>query len=115
MRPFGLALMIGLVLGASLPARAASFDCAKARGADERAICRHPRLNDQDVRLGEVYSIASRFLGMGARDALREQQAAWLRARKRCGDNVPCLRRAYDRRLGELRGVLEKAYQLGPI
>jgi len=102
-------------LAATSSSRAASFDCGKAHLADEIAICRDPALNDQDVRVGVLFEITLHFLAMGARDEARDRQKQWLAERSRCGSDVACLRRAYDQRLGELQGVLERAYGLGPL
>src|SRR3954447_3593569 len=116
-RASGYAAAVGLLisLAATSSSRAASFDCGKARLADEIAICRDPALNDQDVRVGLLFDITLHFLAMGARDEARDRQKQWLAERSRCGSDVTCLRRAYDQRLGELQGVLERAYGLGPL
>ncbi|MBF6036161.1 hypothetical protein H8F23_23165 [Pseudomonas sp. P155] len=57
-------LMIG---GAS---HAASFDCERAKAADEKAVCAHRALNDMDVSMALLYKLDRRFLPMGGRDAL---------------------------------------------
>lgn len=96
-------------------AAAASFDCTRVRAPDERAICGDRLLNDQDVRLSVVYDTILHFLGMGARDAVRERQVQWLEERRHCGGDRACLREAYARRLRELQTILDKAYALGPL
>ena len=96
-------------------ATAASFDCTRARAPDERAICGDRVLNDQDVRLSVIYDTILHFLGMGARDAVRERQAQWLEERRHCGADRVCLREAYAQRLRELQTILDKAYALGPL
>lgn len=85
------------------PAAAASFDCARARAPDERAICADRALNDQDVRLATWLDALGRIQLMGANGVMRDDQRAWLAARRRCGADRACLARAYDRRLGALR------------
>lgn len=113
--PFGA---IGLALAASLfaaPALAASFDCARARTADERAVCADRALNDADVRVAQLYGITRHFLAMGARGAEIDAQRAWLAERRRCGARRVCLRRLYARREAELNRILERAYTLGPL
>lgn len=110
--------LIGLALAAAslaAPALAASFDCARARGPDERAICADRALNDADVRLAQLFGIVRHFLAMGARGAEIDAQHAWLAERRRCGANRPCLRRLYARREAELTRILERAYTLGPL
>jgi uncharacterized protein len=96
-------------------ASAASFDCRRARQPDERAICRDPGLDDQDVRVAVLYEVSSHFLAMGARGALVEEQRRWIAARRRCGADRACLRRSYATRLKQLNGILERAYALGPL
>lgn len=100
---------------AALPASAASFDCGKARAADERAICANRALNDQDVRVDQLYGITRHLVPMGGRDAIIGEQRAWLRSRHACGANTACLAKSYDRRLAELNRVMERVYQQGPF
>lgn len=110
----GLAALLPLVLAS--PLAAASFDCTHARAADEKAICADRSLNDRDVRMALLFDLDQRFLPMGGRDALRRGQAAWLLDRRQCGANIACLSRSYDRRIGELRGVIdERVYPKGPF
>jgi uncharacterized protein len=104
-----------LVAAAATPAAAASFDCGKARTADERAICADRALNDQDVRVDQLYGITRHLVPMGGRDAIIGDQRAWLKNRHACGANRACLARSYDRRLAELNRVMQRVYQQGPF
>ncbi|MGR4862228.1 lysozyme inhibitor LprI family protein [Caulobacter sp. LARHSG274] len=111
-------IMIGLVLAAALApamAQAASFDCDRARAADEKAICASRPLNDKDVRMALLYEINRKTLAMGGREALEDAQHQWLRERRSCGPRRACLDRAYDRRLDELQRGLERIYRNGPF
>ncbi|PVM72940.1 lysozyme inhibitor LprI family protein [Caulobacter radicis] len=111
-----LSIAVALVsLGFAGAAHAASFDCAKARRADEKAICADRTLNDKDVRMALLYDINKRTMGMGARGALMDGQQAWLNDRAGCKANRMCLARAYDRRLGELERSMERIYRAGPF
>ena len=94
---------------------AASFDCAKARAPDEKAICANLALNDKDVRMSVLYDVNRHTLAMGGRGAMEDAQRQWLRDRKNCGANRACLNRAYDRRLGELERSLDRIYRNGPF
>lgn len=94
-----------LALLAPLAAGAASFDCAKARAADEKAVCDHPALNDKDVEMATKYQFLKGLFAMGARGALQDSQQAWLKTRRQCAGSVSCLNSAYDRRLRELDKV----------
>ena len=110
-------LLTALVLAAAAatPAAAASFDCGKARAADERAICANRALNDQDVRVDQLYGITRHLVPMGGRGAIMDDQRAWLKSRRACGANQACLARSYDRRLVELNQVMERVYRQGPF
>jgi uncharacterized protein len=110
-------VLVLAVMGASLamPAAAASFDCRKARTTDEKAICANRDLNDQDVRVDQMYGVTRHLVPMGGRGAIMDDQRAWLQARKTCGANQACLRRSYDKRLGELNKVMDRVYSQGPF
>jgi uncharacterized protein len=86
---------------AALAAPAASFDCAKAGTAAEKAICQDARLSELDRALGEAY--AARL----AREAgVRQQQRAWLKARDAgCGGDRACLTAFLRARLEWMRGA----------
>lgn len=109
-----LALTAVCAAGA-MPASAASFDCRKARSSDERAICANRDLNDQDVRMGQLYDITRHLVPMGGRGAIMDDQRAWLSARKSCGGNQACLARSYDQRIRQLNTVMDRVYSQGPF
>ena len=115
MRRLILALVLTAASAGALPAAAASFDCRKARTADEKAICANRDLNDQDVRVDQMYGITRHLVPMGGRDAIMDDQRAWLKARRTCGADQACLRRSYDRRLRELNTVMDRVYRQGPF
>lgn len=94
-----------LALLAPLTAGAASFDCARASAADEKAICGHLALNDKDVEMTTKYQFLKGLFAMGARGALQDSQQAWLKSRRQCAGSVSCLNKAYDKRLRELDTV----------
>jgi uncharacterized protein len=113
-------LIPALVLAAACaavapPASAASFDCRKARTADEKAICANRDLNDQDVRMDQLYNITRHLVPMGGRDAIMDQQYRWLKARRTCGANQACLARSYNQRIAELNTVMDRVYHQGPF
>jgi uncharacterized protein len=111
---FILALTAVCATGA-MPAAAASFDCAKARKADEKAICANRDLNDQDVRVDQLYGITRHLVPMGGRGAIMDDQRAWLTKRGSCGANRTCLVRSYDQRLRQLNTVMDRVYSQGPF
>nr|WP_191909527.1 lysozyme inhibitor LprI family protein [Burkholderia pseudomallei] len=106
------ALGAALAFGA-LSARAASFDCAHAANAAERAICGTPALGELDVRMAAYYEMLQNARpadeGMAYRefrDALRDEQQRWRqRTRDACGARIDCLTNAYTARIAALRGV----------
>jgi uncharacterized protein len=96
-------------------AQAASFDCNRARTADEKAICANRPLNDKDVRMVLLFDITQRLVPMGSRDAIRDSQRAWLVQRRTCGASLACLNTAYDRRIAALNRVMDRVYSAGPF
>jgi uncharacterized protein len=106
---------LALTLAVPVVANAASFDCARARTPDEKAICANVALNDKDVRMSVLYDINKRTLAMGGRGALQDSQQEWLRDRRKCGANRACLNRAYDKRLDELDRSMERIYRNAPF
>ncbi|MDX9677892.1 lysozyme inhibitor LprI family protein [Pseudomonas zeae] len=94
-------LMIG---GAS---HAASFDCERAKAADEKAVCAHRALNDMDVSMALLYKLDRRFLPMGGRDALIGEQHTWLKKRSQCAADVKCLTDIYQQRIQVLQQIID--------
>ncbi|MDX9674187.1 MULTISPECIES: hypothetical protein [unclassified Pseudomonas] len=102
----GAVFAAGLLLAADA-AVAASFDCAKAKAPDEKAVCANRTLNDLDVTMGELFSLDKRLLPMGGRDALIGEQQAFLKSRKACGAKIGCLTDLYQKRVEALRNIIE--------
>lgn len=97
-----------LVLTSALSAGAASFDCDRPDLApDEQVICDTRALNDADVRMVTTFDMLKGLLAMGGRDAMRDEQSAWLAQRTACKADADCIRDAYDRRMQQL----DKTYQ----
>lgn len=73
-----------------------SFDCARARNWDERAICADRDLATLDRRVAEAYQRAVEA-APAERERLQSEQRNWLRERRRCekpafGTPQACLR-----------------------
>ena len=113
--PIRLALLAMAATVTAGAAQAASFNCDRARTADELTICATLKLNDQDVRLAQLYDISQHLVAMGGRGAIQDAQQEWLRKRRACGADRTCLARTYTRRLAELNQVLERVYRQGPF
>ncbi|MEO8019622.1 MAG: hypothetical protein ABI769_17565 [Pseudomonadota bacterium] len=97
MRPI---LIVALWCSATV-AHAASFDCARAETATEKAICASPRVSDLDEYLGRYYRAARAALGNGGA-CLAPNQRDWLRSVRNACKDAACLERVYLSRLAEL-------------
>jgi uncharacterized protein len=87
-RAAGIAVLAGGLLAALAAAAPAqpSFDCGKAKGADEQAICADPVLADLDALLTRAYGgYVPSFQGKGA------VGAQLLRDRRGCGADRACI------------------------
>ncbi len=84
----------------------ASFDCARADSANERAICSDVMLARLDREVAETWSSQLRNENDPERkQKLKASQVSWLAARdKTCsaGNRVPCLLSLYRARLQQL-------------
>lgn len=88
-------------------AQAASFDCAKAASADEKAICASRSLSDKDVEMATKYQFLHGLFAMGTRGEMQDQQQRWLERRKLCGSDVNCLAGSYQTRIAELDDIYQ--------
>jgi uncharacterized protein len=95
-------------------AHAASFDCTKAKTAQEKAICGTPALSAADDQMAAAYRawLAAALPGWAA--GIRQNQLVWLRFRDAscpAGDaNNPiatCLSNAYKGRIDELQDMVQ--------
>lgn len=91
----------------ALPVAAASFDCKKAKQADEKAICADRQLSEMDVQVATTYRLLRGLFAMGMRGSLGDSQLAWLEQRRACGANKACLRQRYQERLDALQKVYD--------
>ncbi len=102
------------LLGAS-QAHAASFDCAKAKSADEKTICRNRSLSDADVKMATMFTMNTHLVAMGARGNMQDRQREWLAGRNTCKGSFKCLTAAYDKRLSELQADFDGIASRGPF
>ncbi|AGI24594.1 hypothetical protein H681_13620 [Pseudomonas sp. ATCC 13867] len=104
----GVALGVACALGfVVLPASAASFDCRKAKQADEKAICADRQLSELDVQMATTYRLLRGLFAMGMRGNLGDSQLAWLEQRRACGTDKACLKQRYQERLDALQKVYD--------
>ncbi|WP_256675937.1 lysozyme inhibitor LprI family protein [Pseudomonas sp. SCB32] len=103
-----MTLGIACALGyAALPATAASFDCGRAKQADEKTICADRQLSELDVQMATTYRLLRGLFAMGMRGSLGDSQLAWLEQRRACGANKACLKQRYRDRLDALQKVYD--------
>ena len=91
---------------------APSFKCGGSLTAIEKEICGDGSLRQYDRQMAALYKKARK-----GRRAVVNSQKAWLERRNSCAaDQYPgdCLRQAYDRRVGELIGLLGEGDWLLP-
>lgn len=81
--------------------QAASFDCGKAVGYAEAAVCEFSDLSELDDKLSTVYQAARADATAMARSQIERDQRNWLQQRNSCLDRV-CLQSAYEHRIREL-------------
>ncbi|MDX7999401.1 DUF1311 domain-containing protein [Xenorhabdus sp. Reich] len=81
---------------------AASFDCAKAKTADEKAICSNQKLNDLDVEMSVKYHFLRGLFAMGVSGEMYDNQTAWLKQRQKCKRDTACLMQSYHQRIKQL-------------
>lgn len=89
----------------SLPAGAASFDCAKARSPIEKAICATPELSRADEELAAAYRAA--LASFPVPGFVRETQRAWLRIVPECLARPGACLDAWRQRAATLRAYGE--------
>ena len=92
-----------------------SFDCTRARGPDELAVCGDVELSALDRSLSQVYYAMADSLSDDARMALRVAQDEWLAQRRLCDGNVPCIGQAYRSRITQLQGGNNRQASLAPV
>jgi uncharacterized protein len=106
------ALAIIALTAAATPVAAASFDCGKAKTADELAICSSSALSDLDMQMATLYGVRMQIpMLMGARGAAQDEQHEWLSQRGACRGNTACLTQIYQQRIGELKQTIAEAMQ----
>ena len=108
-----------LLLLASSAAQAASFECAKAKTPQEKAICASPKLSQADENMAAAYKDVLAAVPREIATELREDQRQWLRwIAVECptGENAgeserretlaECLLRNYQSRTEELQHTI---------
>jgi uncharacterized protein len=92
-------LLFGL-LGLTLPAQGASFDCGRAQKKVEHLICDNPEISKLDDELDVEYKLS--LQDHTRAEATRFSQRQWLHERNLC-ENAICLRGTYTGRIEHLQ------------
>ncbi|MFK8251609.1 lysozyme inhibitor LprI family protein [Ancylobacter terrae] len=100
----------------TLPANAASFDCAAAKAPDEIAVCGNARLSELDSEMGALwFAYRAIPMMMGANGARQDEARAFLQDRATCGGNGACLTKLYAARIAALKsGITAAVATCGP-
>jgi uncharacterized protein len=86
-----------------------SFDCAKAKQADEKAICRSAALSRLDMRMSTLFAEIQSCTPMGGKSVNNDEQYRWLKQRAQCGANRSCLQERYQTRIAGFEPKAAKA------
>ena len=108
---FGRMLVVALLAGMTWVAQpgtagAQSFSCEMAHTKDEEAVCRSHWLQRLDRIMAEQYRALKKYARQ--HDAakwkrrLAQGQQGFVAARAECGENVDCIGKVYENRIGEL-------------
>ena len=101
------------------PGPAAAIDCARARTAVERTVCRSPALIARDRAMTGMYDGLLGPMPRADQDRLRSIQRGWLSGLNACvvrKEAQSCLADAYDQRIQALNGGgVRDAAALPPI
>ena len=104
-----------LCLLATSTAFAASFDCAKAKSPQEKAICASPDLSRADEQMAAAYTRALAATPSVMVEQVRADQRAWLNqlsvvctpTKRHAGQNlVSCLLDDYEYRINQLQNLV---------
>ena len=89
----------------------ASFDCANAGSASEKAICANHELAALDISVARSYQYYQKeAVNLGKKEfknQLKSQQKAWLSQRNSCHANTQCLKNSMNDRLEILAHTLD--------
>jgi uncharacterized protein len=99
-------LAAGLLIAATLigagVANGQSFDCRKARSADEMTVCQESGLAQLDQELTSLKRQRKEKHHKAERDDADDNETAFLNARRRCGESRACIEQSYRNCIQEL-------------
>jgi uncharacterized protein len=104
-------LVLALCAAKWTSARAASFDCVKARDAMGRAICADARVSALDEQLAKLYAARMAEAGPDVQDILRDSERQWLRTVRFILARLPNPPRTQSTDAKSPAAYLQSAYQ----
>ncbi|MBB1603542.1 hypothetical protein A9977_26275 [Variovorax sp. UMC13] len=109
-----MGLLVALCAARQALAAAPSFDCSRAEGAVQQAVCQDDMLAALDRENARLYTLARKASGQNTqqRKTLAATQRGWIKGRDDCWkstDAKACTRDAYVVRIAELRAALPPA------
>ena len=110
-----LAAAVLLVPGAASAADYAPMNCAKAKSAAEKTICKDYALGQLEARMATLYAVATSLVAMGQRGDMQGAQRDFLQERENCGADAACIRKKYDARIADLQGTIDAIAARGPF
>ena len=100
------------IIALSGGAEAASFNCAKAKTPDEKAICANRSLSELDVKMAALFGVRMKLpMLMGSRGAAQDEQREFLANRGTCGADAACIGASYQQRIDEINAEIDAAMQ----
>jgi uncharacterized protein len=108
---FVAAVLIGLS-AAPVAAATPSFSCAGNLAPTEAVICSDDSLAALDRQLAAAYTSVYASFPPSERSTLTSVQKAWLAQRNACRTDKTCIRNAYLKRLGQLKGAPQPPPQM---
>lgn len=110
--PVRLAAIVASLLFVAGAANAASFNCAKAKTSDEKAICNSRSLSEFDVKMAALFGARMKVpMLMGSRGAAQDEQHEFLVTRGACGADAACIGAVYQQRIDTINQELDAAMQ----
>lgn len=104
-----LVAVVSMSFGAE-PAAAQNVNCRNPSGPTDYQVCRYPHLGELEDRTARRYYRLRGELRGPARAQFERDHLEFRRARRDCGDHVPCIESAYRSWLEESREYRWRRY-----
>jgi uncharacterized protein len=92
----------------------APMNCAKAKSAAEKTVCKDYGLGQLEARMATLYAVATSLVAMGQRGDMQGAQRDFLQERENCGADAACIRKKYDARIADLQRTIDQIASRGP-